>query len=77
MPQFCICPVLPCSMLYSADCSTVEIPSDEFLHFSMDCCLLEVRATLAELAPERQTGFTNFRVACRLPSYTRVGLSNA
>ena len=34
-------------VLPSADCSTVEIPADEFWHFMMDCCLLEVRATLS------------------------------
>ena len=41
----------------SADCSTAEIPTDGFLHFAMDSCLLEVRATLAECSPESATGF--------------------
>ena len=44
-------------MSHSADCSTAEIPTDEFLHFAMNSCLLEVRATLAECSPESATGF--------------------
>ena len=50
-------------VLRCAYCPAAEIPSDEFLHFVMDCCFLEVRATLAECSPESATGFfTDFCV---------------
>ena len=42
-------------VLRRADCSAAEIPSDGFLHFTMVCCLLEVRASLAEWSPESVT----------------------
>ena len=45
-------------VLHCADCSVAEIPSDKFLHFTMDCCFLEVRASLAECSPESATGMS-------------------
>ena len=42
-------------VLRRADCFAAEIPADGFLHFMIDCCLLEVRANLAECSPGRQT----------------------
>ena len=55
--KYCICSVLPRNMFPRSDCSAAEIPSNGFLLFAMDCCLLEVRATLAECSPESATGF--------------------
>ena len=61
--KFYISSVLLLSVILRADCSAAEIPSDGFLLFAMDCCLLEVRATLAECSPESATGFfTDFCV---------------
>ena len=44
LEKYCICSVLLPGSLHRTDCSTAEIPSDKFLHFAIDCCLLEVRA---------------------------------
>ena len=44
LEKYCICSVLLPGSLHRTDCSITEIPSDKFLHFAIDCCLLEVRA---------------------------------